>query len=170
MQTEQSAKSNRHANRTSQIKSALAKLADEDAKLREPLFEAATAAARLALSPGDLALRKDAAKTWARLNSIMVKHLGKEELSLLPWADSLGDYPHQMVERAREKHDQVMSLRATIAARSFEKGSDEEIAALARNLCVFATTLDDLIVGEQRELFPLMRRALFHPAPAAKAS
>jgi Hemerythrin HHE cation binding domain len=169
MQTGQTVKPAKPKNRTSQIKSALANLAEEDVKLREPLFEAATAAARLALNPADRTLREAAAKAWTRLNSIMVMHLGKEERSVLPWVDSLGDYPHHMVERARKKHEQVMGLRATIATHSFEKGSDEEIAALARNLCVFATTLDDLIAGEQRELFPLMRRALFHRAPEPEA-
>jgi hypothetical protein len=170
MQTGEMAKSHGTANRTTQIKSTLANLADEDAKLREPLFKAATAAARLALNPADHKLRDDAARAWTKINSMMVKHLGKEELSLLPWAESLGDYPHQMVDRARKKHEQVMALRAAIAARSFEKGSNEDIAALARNLCVFATTLDDLLVGEQRELFPLMRRALFRHASVPDAS
>lgn len=166
MQTGHTRRSSTSPSRNFQIKSALADLAEEDAKLREPLFEAATAAARLALDPADRTLRESAARAWKRIDSLMVKHLSKEERSLLPWAESLGEYPHHMVERARKTHEQVMALRATIAARSFERGGDEEVATTARNLCVLATSLDDLLAGEHRELFPLMRRALFHPGVA----
>lgn len=167
MPTGQMEKSAKVPNSTSQLRSTLADLAEEDAKLRQPLFEAATAAARLALNPSDHTLREGAARTWTRINSMLVKHLSNEERTLLPWTESLGEYPQHLVQRARKKHEQVMALRAAIAARSFENGSDEEIAALARNFCVFATTLDDLIAGEQRELFPLVRHALFHRSASA---
>lgn len=170
METRQTEKAVAVANKTFQMKFTLAELAEEDAKLRRPLTEAATVAARLALDPSDRSLRQGAAKAWARVNSMMAEHLGKEERSVLPWAESLADFPHYLVERARKKHEQVMALRDMIATRSFG-GSDEEVAATARNLCVFATALDDLIAGEQRELFPLMRRLLFrHQGPKAVAS
>lgn len=163
METRQTEKAVAVANKTFQMKFTLAELAEEDAKLRRPLMEAATIAARLALDPADRSLRQGAAKAWARINSMMVEHLSKEDRSVLPWAESLADFPHHLVERARRKHEQVTALRDRIAAHSFERGNEHEIAAAARNLCVFATALDDLIAGEQRELFPLMRRVLFHP-------
>ncbi len=152
------------ASKESKMKFTLADLADEDARLRRPILEAASVAARLALDPGDLELRERAAKTWERIDSVIAKHLGKEDLTMLPWAESLADFPHQLVDRARRKHEQLLMLHDLIATHSFTKGRDEDVAAEARNLCVYATTLDDLIAGEERDLFPVMRRVLFRHA------
>ena len=152
------------ASRESQMRFTLAKLAEEDARLRRPILEAASIAARLSLDPGDRELRQRAAKIWARIDSVIARHLGKEESAVLPWAESLKDFPRQLVERARKKHEQMMALHDLIATHSFEEGRDQDIAAEARNLCVYATTLDDLIAGEERDMFPVMRRVLFrHP-------
>ena len=152
------------ASRDSQMKFTLAKLADEDVRLRQPILEAASVAARLSLDPGNDELRERAAKAWARIDSVIARHLGKEKRTVLPWAESLADFPHHLVDRARKKHEQIVALHDIIATHSFEKGCDDDIAAEARNLCVYATTLDDLIAGEERELFPVMRRVLFrHP-------
>ena len=83
---------------------------------------------------------------------------------MLPWAEALADFPTQLVDRARKKHEQIMALHDIIATHSFKKGSNDAVAAEARSLCVYATTLDDLIAGEERYLFPVMRRVLFrHP-------
>ncbi len=154
------------ATKESQMKFTLAKLAEEDIKLRRPILEAASAAARLTLDPGNKELREKAAKAWVRIDSVIARHLGKEEYTLLPWAESLAHFPHHLVDRARKKHEQILALHDIIATHSFEKGSNEAVAAEARNLCVYATTLDDLIAGEERELFPVMRRVLFHrPQP-----
>lgn len=149
------------ASEESQMKFTLAKLADEDVKLRQPILEAAWIAARLALDPGNHELRERAAKAWARVDSIIVRHLGKEERTVLPWAESLAEFPRHLVDRARKKHEQIMALHDLIATHSFEKGGDDEVAAEGRNLSVYANTLDDLIAGEERELFPVMRRVLF---------
>jgi len=146
------------------MRTTLANLAEEDARLRLPILEAASIAARLCLDPSDLELRQRAAKIWARIDSVIARHLSKEESAVLPWAESLKDFPHQLVDRARKKHEQMIALHDIIATHSFEKGRDQDIAAEARNLCVYATTLDDLIAGEERDLFPVMRRVLFrHP-------
>jgi hypothetical protein len=83
---------------------------------------------------------------------------------MLPWAESLADFLRQLVDRARKKHEKIVALHDIIATHPFEKGRNDVVAAEARNLCVYATTLDDLIAGEERELFPVMRRVLFrHP-------
>ncbi|MGA8567052.1 MAG: hypothetical protein WB580_04585, partial [Candidatus Binataceae bacterium] len=88
----------------------LAKLADEDARLRRPILEAASVGVRLSLDPGDHELRERAAKVWARIDSVIARHLGKEERTLLPWAESLADFPRQLVDRARKKHEKIMAL------------------------------------------------------------
>lgn len=152
------------ASKESQMKFTLAKLADEDARLRRPILEAASVAARLSLDPGNQELRGRAANLWARIDSVIARHLGKEEGAMLPWAESLTDFPRQLVDRARKKHREIMALHDIIATHSFEQGREDDIAAEARNLCVYATTLDDLIAGEERELFPVMRRVLFRHA------
>jgi hemerythrin-like domain-containing protein len=152
------------ASEESQMRFTLAKLADEDVKLRQPILEAAWVAARLALDPGNRELRQRAATAWARVDSIIISHLGKEERAVFPWAESLAEFPRHLVDRARKKHEQIMALHDLIATHSFEKGRDTEVAAEGRNLSVYANTLDDLIAGEERELFPVMRRVLFrHP-------
>ena len=152
------------ASKESQMKFTLATLTEEDARLRRRILEAASVAARLALDPGNLELRERAAKTWERIDSVIARHLGREERTMLPWAESLADFPHQLVDRARKKHEQMLMLHDLIATHSFTKGHDADVAAEARNLCVYATTLDDLIAGEERDLFPVMRRVLFrHP-------
>src|SRR5512146_859162 len=152
------------ASEESQMKFTLAKLADEDVRLRQPILEAGWVAARLALDPDNRELRERAAKAWARVDSIVVRDIGKEEHTVLPWAESLVEFPRHLVDRARKKHEQIIALHDLIATHSFEKGGNDEVAAGGRNLCVYATTLDDLIAGEERELFPVMRRVLFrHP-------
>jgi hypothetical protein len=152
------------ATKESQMKFTLAKLADEDISLRQPILEAGWAAARLAVDPGNHESRERAAKAWTRIDSLIARHLSTEEHAVLPWAEALADFPRQVVDRARKKHEQLMALHDIIATHSFDKGSNEEISAEASNLCVYATTLDDLIAGEERYLFPVMRRILFrHP-------
>jgi hypothetical protein len=152
------------ATKESQMKFTLAKLAEEDIELRRPILEAASAGARLTFDPGNRELREKAAKAWARIDSLITKHLSREERTVLPWAEALAEFPRELVDRAREKHEQIMALRDIIATHSFEKGNNDVVTAEACNLCVYATTLDDLIAGEERYLFPLMRRMLFrHP-------
>ncbi len=63
------------------------------------------------------------------------------------------DFPRQVVDRARKKHEQIMALHDIIATHSFEKGRDAEVAAEARNLCAFATTLNDLIAARNANCF-----------------
>ncbi len=152
------------ATKESLMKFALAKLADEDVRLRQPILEAGWAAARLAVDPGNHELRERAAKAWAQIDSLIARHLSTKEHTVMPWAEALADFPTQLVDRARKKHEQIMALHDIIATHSFEKGSNDVISAEARNLCVYATTLDDLVAGEERYLFPVMRRVLFrHP-------
>jgi len=150
----------------SQMRFTLAKLSDEDIRLRRPLLEAASVAARLALDRGSHELREEAAKAWARIDAVMVRHLSNEDRTVLPWSNSVENFPRHLVGRARKKHEQILALHDLIARHSFEKESNEAVATGARNICVYATTLDDLIAGEERELFPVMRRVLFHrPQP-----
>jgi hypothetical protein len=110
------------ASKESQMKFTLANLADEDARLRRPILEAASVAARLSLDPGDHNLRERASKAWARIDSVIARHLGKEQRTVLPWADSLAEFPRQLVDRARKKHEQIMALRDLIVTHSFMKG------------------------------------------------
>jgi hypothetical protein len=150
MQTNQTTKPVTPPDKGSEMKIALADLAEEDAKLRRPLLEAAAAAARLALDPDDYELRESAAKAWGRIDSMMVKHLGNEERDILHWAEARPDFPHHLIERARRKHEQVRALRDMMVRHSFQEGTDQEIAAAARNLCVFATALDDLTLKRKK--------------------
>ena len=53
--------------------------------------------------------------------------------------------------------------------RSFITGSNEEVAKAGTALTAFAVCLDDLIDGEERDLFPMIQRSLFEESSGAGA-
>jgi hypothetical protein len=52
-------------------------------------------------------------------------------------------------------------LRKTVDATSFITGSNEDVTKAGTALTAFAVCLDDVIDGEERDLFPMIQRALF---------
>jgi hypothetical protein len=55
----------------------------------------------------------------------------------------------------------LCNLGRVVDAVSFITGSDEEVAKAGTALTAFAVCLDDLIDCEERDLFPMIQRALF---------
>jgi iron-sulfur cluster repair protein YtfE (RIC family) len=115
----------------------------------------------LARDPADRELRKEAAHTWKALASGVAHHLASEDELVLPWAASQRTVSAEVMNRARERHRRLQSLAKTVAAVSFERGRNPEVKRAARALLQLAVHLDDLIDGEERELFPLLQRSLF---------
>jgi Hemerythrin HHE cation binding domain len=140
---------------------ALSELGRQDAALRDHLLDAAVAGATLARDPADRELRREAAQTWKALASGVARHLASEDELVLPWAASQHSVPAEVMNRARERHRKLQSLAKTVAAVSFERGRDADVRRAARALLQLAVHLDDLIDGEERELFPILQRSLF---------
>jgi iron-sulfur cluster repair protein YtfE (RIC family) len=147
--------------RSAPTRAALSELGRLDSALREHLLDAAVAGATLARDPADRDLRRDAAQTWKALASGVARHLASENELVLPWAESQHSVPAGVMSRARERHRKLQRLAKTVAAVSFEKARDAEVRRAARALLQLAVHLDDLIDGEERELFPILQRSLF---------
>ena len=61
----------------------------------------------------------------------------------------------------RVLRQRLCDLGRIVDAVSFITGSDEEVAKAGTALTAFAVCLDDLIDCEERDLFPMIQRALF---------
>jgi Hemerythrin HHE cation binding domain len=142
-------------------RAALSELGREDSELRDHLLDAAVAGATLARDPADRELRDEAALAWKALASGVAHHLASEDELVLPWAASQHAVRAELINRARDRHRKLQRLAKAVAAVSFEQGRNAEVKRAARALLQLAVHLDDLIDGEERELFPILRRSLF---------
>lgn len=146
------------------LKSLLTELTGEDLRLGLALVDAATVAVTLAFDPANHELRREAAKVWAEIRSIVSHHLTSEDKLVLPWAARQPNVPRSMIERARRQHRELRGLAEVLASVSFEYDSDDAVATAAKALYRFAARLDDLVAGEELDLFPMLRHTLFAPA------
>jgi hypothetical protein len=145
---------------SAQVEAVLARLSHEDSKLCEHLLNAAVAGAVVARQPADTILRAEAAEAWNSIKPVIVHHLSSEQDVVLPWAKSRKDFPRDLIVRAREQHDRLCDLGRIIDSTSFITGTDEQVAKAGAALTAFAVCLDDLIDGEERDLFPMLQRSL----------
>jgi iron-sulfur cluster repair protein YtfE (RIC family) len=144
-----------------QIEAALARLSSEDSKLGEGLLNAAVAGAVVARQPADAILRAEAAEAWNSIKSVILHHLESEEEIVLPWMKSRENFPSDLILRACEQHRRLRELARIVDAASFITGTNEEVTKAGTALTAFAVCLDDLIDGEERDLFPMIKRCLF---------
>ena len=75
--------------------------------------------------------------------------------------------PPDLILRAREQRVRLCDLAKTVDAASFITGSDEEVTRAGTALTAFAVCLDDVIDGEERDLFPMIQRSLFEESSDA---
>lgn len=146
---------------TGRVEATLARLSREDSKLCESLLNAAVAGAVVARQPADTILRAEAAEAWNSIKPVIVHHLTSQQDILLPWAESRENFPPDLILRAREQRVRLCDLAKTVDAASFITGSDEEVIRAGTALTAFAVCLDDVIDGEERDLFPMIQRSLF---------
>jgi hypothetical protein len=142
------------------MKAILGQLEREDVKLGARLLDAAVAGAVVARHPTDKDFRREAERAWHAIEPLISHHLKSEEESVLNWAED-HDFPAELIDRARERHQKLRRLVRTVAENGFENRSDAEIEKAGRALCALAVHLDDLIDGEERVLFPMLHRKLF---------
>jgi hypothetical protein len=154
---------------TAQVEAALARLSKEDSKLGESLINAAVAGAVIARQPADKILRAEAAEAWNSIKTVIVHHLSSEEDIVLPWMKSCENFPPDLILRTCEQHTRLRDLAQTVDAASFITGSDAEVTKAGTALTAFAVCLDDLIDGEERDLFPMIQRSLFEESSGAGA-
>lgn len=146
---------------TARVEAAVKRLSSEDSRLGERLLNAAVAGAVVARQPADPILRAEAAEAWNSIKTVIEHHLASEEDVVLPWATARQDFPADLILRAREQHRRLCDLGRTVDAVSFITGSDQEVTKAGAALTAFAVCLDDLIDGEERDLFPMIQRCLF---------
>src|SRR5580700_3124513 len=140
---------------------ALKRLSLEDSKLGESLLSAAVAGAVVARQPADTILRAEAAEAWNSIKAVITHHLNSEEDIVLPWMKSQENFPPDLILRTCEQHTRLRELARTVDATSFITGSNEDVTKAGTALTAFAVCLDDVIDGEERDLFPMIQRALF---------
>ncbi len=144
-----------------QVEAALARLSNEDSKLGERLINAAVAGAVVARQPADKILRAEAAEAWNSIKTVIAHHLSSEEDIVLPWMKSRENFPPDLILRTCEQHLRLRDLARAVDTASFITGSDAEVTKAGTALTAFAVCLDDLIDGEERDLFPMIQRSLF---------
>ena len=100
---------------------------------------------------------------------VIAHHLPSEQDIVLSWMKSREDFPPDLILRACEKHRRLWDLALAVEATSFVTGSDCEVTKAGAALTAFAVCLDDLIDGEERDLFPMIQRSLYaeSTSPAA---
>jgi iron-sulfur cluster repair protein YtfE (RIC family) len=143
------------------IEDALARLSNEHSKLGERMLNAAVAGAVVARQPADTILRAEAAEAWNSIKADITHHLNSEEDIVLPWMKSQQNFPPDLILRTCEQHTRLRELARTVDATSFITGSNEDVTKAGTALTAFAVCLDDVIDGEERDLFPMIQRALF---------
>jgi hypothetical protein len=145
---------------TARVEAALTRLSTEDSKLGERLINAAVAGAVVARQPADTILRAEAAEAWNSIKPVIAHHLSSEENIMLPWMRSRENFPNDLILRTCEQHQRLRALARTVDEASFITGTDEEVTKAGTALTAFAVCLDDLIDGEERDLFPMIQRSL----------
>lgn len=138
----------------------LEKLSAEDLKLSLPLLDAAVSGVILGFSPDDVEMRLLAEKSWKRIRPLLSRHLLSEDRSVLPWAEAHNEFPRAKVEKFRKRNEELHSLSHAVNAVAFASADDASVARAGKALCQLAVKLDDMIDGEERELFPVLRRFL----------
>jgi iron-sulfur cluster repair protein YtfE (RIC family) len=146
---------------TARVEAVVSRLTDEDLKLSERILNAAVVGAVVARQPADTILRAEAAEAWNSIKPVIVHHLDREEEIVVPWMESRGNFPPDLIVRAREQRMRLCNLARIVDSASFITGSDEEVTKAGTALTAFAVCLDDLIDGEERDLFPMIQRSLY---------
>jgi Hemerythrin HHE cation binding domain len=144
----------------SRVEDALAHLSYEDSKLGIHRLDAAVAGAVVARQPSDPLLRAEAAEAWSDIRPVIARHIAREQEIILPWAKMREDFPPVLIMRAHEQHLRLRHLAEAVDATSFITGTDEEVVKGGTALTAFAVCLDNLIDGEERDLFPMIERVL----------
>lgn len=152
-----------------QIKELARQLVREDAKLKLPLLDAAVAGVVLSFKPDHVEMRLQASRAWAQLEPILSNHLLSEK-KLVPWAETMPDFPHEVLERIERRNASLSHLVSKIEHVNFEKDPDQAVADAGAALAVLAVQLDDLIESEELNLLPTVSRAMFAPTEPAAAT
>jgi hypothetical protein len=143
-----------------EIQSVARRFLAEDERLKLPLLDAAVAGIVLAFKPDHREMRRQAARAWGELETLLWEHIAREEDKLVPWAENLPKFPREVLEGIERRSADIRILAHKIGTVDFEKDQDEAVGDAGAALSLLAVKLDDLIESEERKLMPKVQRAI----------
>lgn len=142
-----------------EVKEIARQLVTDDARLKLPLLDAAVAGIVLGFKPDHQEMRRQAARAWNQLETVLWEHIAREENMLVPWAENVAEFPRQILERIERRSADIRILAHKIGMIDFERDPDEAVADAGAALSLLAVKLDDLIESEEMKLLPNVQRA-----------
>jgi hypothetical protein len=123
------------------------------------LLDASIAGVVLSFNPRDDQMRERAERAWEVIRKLLAQHLFTDDLAT-PWsADAIGS--STACDLLKKRYSELRTLARTVAAVSFEHGSDREISSAGKALCRLAVKLDDLMDATERRLVNQLRVYVF---------
>jgi len=123
------------------------------------LLDASIAGVVLSFNPRDDEMRERAERSWGVIRNLLAGHLFDDDAAM-PWdADAPGS--PATCDLLKKRYSELRTLARTVAAVSFEHGSDREISSAGKALCRFAVKLDDLMDATERRLVNQLRLYVF---------
>ena len=123
------------------------------------LLDASIAGVVLSFNPRDDEMRERAERSWEIIQGLLARHLFTDDATM-PWSiEAVGS--STACGLLKKRYSELRTLARTVAAVSFEHGSDREISSAGRALCRLAVKLDDLMDATERRLVNQLRQYVF---------
>jgi len=132
------------------------------------LLDASIAGVVLSFNPRDDEMRERAERSWEVIRQLLASHLLADD-AIVPWGgETLGSRATN--ELLNKRYSELRTLARTVAAVSFEHGSDREISSAGKALCRLAVKLDDLMDATERRLVNQLRLYVFSSGEESQLS
>ena len=123
------------------------------------LLDASIAGVVLSFNPRDDEMRERAERSWDVIRKLLASDLFSEDAAV-PWSGDTTGSP-AACDLLKKRYCELRMLARTVAAVSFEHGSDREISLAGKALCRLAVKLDDLMDATERRLVNQLRQYVF---------
>ncbi|HTY55673.1 MAG TPA: hemerythrin domain-containing protein [Candidatus Binataceae bacterium] len=141
-------------------------LGNDHRKLNERIMRLALAAARLARDPDDVASNRHAAETWDEIQRDLWPHLQIEDSLLFSWGRARHALSEPVLDELKTEREDLRNLIATLPKMSSEAAGEPQPPTdggyPAQTWIALARTLDSHVERFDREILPLILRALFN--------
>jgi hypothetical protein len=126
------------------------------------LLDASIAGVVLSFNPRDDEMRERAERSWEIIRNLLAGHIFNDDATM-PWgAEAIGS--PAACDLLKKRFTELRALARTVAAVSFEHGSDSQISSAGKALCRLAVKLDDLMDATERRLVNQLRHYVFSSA------